>query len=68
MGSVIVTISFLLVGFTKEITDFWTTDEETSRKLAIFVAVMAIYVADFAINAGTPRFPASRSIVQKNGY
>ncbi|KAL2756238.1 hypothetical protein ACRALDRAFT_1063769 [Sodiomyces alcalophilus JCM 7366] len=51
MGSIIVTISFLLVGFTKEITDFWTTDEETSRTLAIFLAVMAIYVADFAINA-----------------
>ncbi|ROT36931.1 sucrose transporter [Sodiomyces alkalinus F11] len=51
MGSIVVTISFLVVGFTKEITDHFATDEETSQTLAIVLAVLAIYVADFAINA-----------------
>ncbi|KAK6226742.1 sucrose transporter [Colletotrichum tabaci] len=51
MGSIIVAFSLLTLGFTKEIVALFVTDKETARVLTITLAVLAIYVVDFAINA-----------------
>ncbi|TEA15202.1 General alpha-glucoside permease [Colletotrichum sidae] len=51
MGSVIVAAALLTLGFTKEIVGLFITDKETARVFTIILAVLAIYVVDFAINA-----------------
>ncbi|KAL0939357.1 sucrose transport protein [Colletotrichum truncatum] len=51
MGSVIVAFALLTLGFTKEIVGLFISDKETARIFTIILAVMAIYVVDFAINA-----------------
>ncbi|GKT82948.1 sucrose transport protein [Colletotrichum tofieldiae] len=51
MGAIIVAFSLLTLGFTKEIVEFFVTDKETARVFTIILAVLAIYVVDFAINA-----------------
>ncbi|KAJ0160624.1 General alpha-glucoside permease [Colletotrichum tanaceti] len=51
MGSIIVAFSLLTLGFTKEIVELFATDKETARVFTITLAVLAIYVVDFAINA-----------------
>ncbi|GJC91881.1 sucrose transporter [Colletotrichum higginsianum] len=53
MGSIIVAFSLLTLGFTKEIVALFVTDKETARVLTITLAVLAIYVVDFAINAAS---------------
>ncbi|CEI64798.1 hypothetical protein FVEN_g3301 [Fusarium venenatum] len=51
IGSIIVAISLLILGFTREIIGYFITDEEASKRPTIVLAVLAIYVVDFAINA-----------------
>jgi solute carrier family 45 protein 1/2/4 len=53
VGSIIVAISLLILGFTRELVGLVVTDEEAAKRPTIVVAVLAIYVVDFAINAGT---------------
>ncbi|GJC83825.1 general alpha-glucoside permease [Colletotrichum liriopes] len=53
MGAIIVAFSLLTLGFTKEIVEFFVTDKETARVFTIILAVLAIYVVDFAINAAS---------------
>lgn len=52
VGSIIVAISLLVLGFTREIVGFVVTDDEAAKRPTIVLAVLAIYVVDFAINAG----------------
>lgn len=52
IGSIIVAISLLTLGFTKEIVEMFVSDKETARIFTIILAVVAIYFVDFAINAG----------------
>ncbi|KAF5026549.1 hypothetical protein F66182_1338 [Fusarium sp. NRRL 66182] len=51
IGSVVVAISLLVLGFTREIVGFVVSDEEAAKRPTIVLAVLAIYVVDFAINA-----------------
>lgn len=52
-GTGIVAAALLTLGWTKEIVAALVpTDTELGRKLTILVAVLALYVTDFAINAG----------------
>ena len=52
VGSAIVSVCLLVLGFTKEIVTFLTADEALSGPGTIGLAVLSIYVLDFAINAG----------------
>jgi solute carrier family 45 protein 1/2/4 len=58
VGSIVVAISLLILGFTREIVGFFVSDEEAAKRPTIVLAVLAIYVVDFAINAGMG-FPIS---------
>ncbi|KAF6818616.1 sucrose transport protein [Colletotrichum sojae] len=51
MGSAITAVALMILGFTKEIVGLFISDKETARIFTIILAVMAIYVVDFAINA-----------------
>ncbi|WZH39810.1 major facilitator superfamily domain-containing protein [Fusarium acuminatum] len=53
VGSIIVAISLLILGFTRELVGLVVTDEEAAKRPTIVVAVLAIYVVDFAINAAS---------------
>ncbi|KAK0618309.1 major facilitator superfamily domain-containing protein [Bombardia bombarda] len=50
LGSVIVALSLLTLGFTKEIVAAFVSDKQTARILTIILAVLCLYVVDFAIN------------------
>ncbi|KAF4999268.1 hypothetical protein FDECE_11562 [Fusarium decemcellulare] len=51
VGSIIVAISLLILGFTREIVGLVVKDEEAAKRPTIVLAVLAIYFVDFAINA-----------------
>ncbi|KAH6845209.1 major facilitator superfamily domain-containing protein [Chaetomium sp. MPI-CAGE-AT-0009] len=51
VGSVIVALSLLALGFTKEFVSSFISDPETARVLTIMMAVLSLYVVDFSINA-----------------
>lgn len=51
VGSIVVAISLLILGFTREIVGFVVADDEAAKRPTIVLAVLAIYVVDFAINA-----------------
>lgn len=61
LGTAIVAVSLLLLGFTKEIVGVFGISDEQAKKPAIVLAVLAIYVVDFAINAGVC-FPLSSAL------
>jgi len=52
VGSCIVALALLALGFTKEIVASFVLEKETARILTIAMAVFALYTVDFAINAG----------------
>jgi solute carrier family 45 protein 1/2/4 len=52
LGTVIVAISLLTLGFTAEVVGLFISDSEAAKWPTIVLAVLAIYVLDFAINAG----------------
>lgn len=58
-GTVMVTLSMILLGWTSEFVGlFVPNDEEKRKSVTIVIAVLSIYVLDFAVNAGmlgTPR-------------
>lgn len=60
IGTIIVSASLLVLGWTREIVA-WLLPMETDfkRKVTIFLAVLALYVTDFAINAGKFRSPST---------
>lgn len=55
LGAAVVAAAMLVLGFTKELVGFFIADAEAARVPTIFLAVLAIYVVDFAINAGKTR-------------
>lgn len=56
IGTAIVSVALLTLGWTREIVAaLLPADSEFTRIMTIFVAVMALYVTDFAINAGKER-------------
>lgn len=52
-GAFVVSLTLLAMGWAKEIAAFFIADEEKRRSVAVALAVVCIYVIDFAINAGT---------------
>ncbi|KAF2086884.1 MFS general substrate transporter [Saccharata proteae CBS 121410] len=50
-GSVVVAVALLVLGRTWEIVGALVTENETRKSMTIALAVMCIYVVDFAINA-----------------
>jgi solute carrier family 45 protein 1/2/4 len=52
IGSIIVALSLLTLGFTKEIVASFILDPDTARVLTIMMAVLSLYSVDFSINAG----------------
>ena len=51
VGSVVVGLCLLLLGWTKEVVGIFAPDGEFKSNVTIFIAVLAIYAVDFAINA-----------------
>ncbi len=51
LGSFLVAACLLVLGWTKEV-GLFVEEGEYKKSCTIFVAVLAIYAADFAINAG----------------
>ncbi|KAI5212517.1 sucrose transport protein [Aureobasidium subglaciale] len=51
VGTVIVSICLLVLGWTKEIVAAFVEEGELRREATIFLAVLSIYALDFAINA-----------------
>lgn len=52
IGAIVVALCLLVLGFTKEIVALFMSDEEAAKTVTIIVAILAIYAADFSINAG----------------
>lgn len=57
VGSVIVGVCLLILGWTKEIVGLFVVDGDHTKTYTIIVAVLSIYAVDFAINAGRMRTP-----------
>lgn len=56
-GSIIVAINLMIIGWTKEFASIFIseeTDPDRYATLVIWIAVISVYLLDFAINAGTP--------------
>jgi solute carrier family 45 protein 1/2/4 len=51
LGTLIVCISLFILGWTSEIVSYFITTKSTKESATIFLAVIAIYGIDFAINA-----------------
>jgi solute carrier family 45 protein 1/2/4 len=51
IGSLVVAACLLVLGWTKEIVGHFIVEGEFRKTITIFVAVLAIYAVDFAINA-----------------
>ncbi|POR39460.1 General alpha-glucoside permease [Tolypocladium paradoxum] len=60
VGAAVVAVGLLVLGFTREIVGLLVRDDESSRRPTIVLAVLAIYVVDFAINVV---MSCSRSLV-----
>jgi solute carrier family 45 protein 1/2/4 len=60
LGSLIVALCLLTLGFTKEIVESLGLGPDSTRALTIMLAVLALYGVDFAINAV---MSCSRSLV-----
>lgn len=52
IGTVIVAVVLLVLGFTKELVQLVIADVEAAKRPTIVLAVLSIYVVDFAINVG----------------
>lgn len=52
LGSLLVAVCLLVLGWTKEIVAHFVGEGEWRKTCTIFLAVLAIYAVDFAINAG----------------
>lgn len=51
IGAVIVAVTLLILGFTRELVGLVVDDDQAAKRPTIVLAVLAIYVLDFAINA-----------------
>jgi hypothetical protein len=55
IGAAIVAVSLLILGFTREFVGLLIQEDEAARRPTIVLAVLSIYVLDFAINARESR-------------
>lgn len=55
IGSIVVAVCLLVLGWAKELVGHFVEAGDFRRTCTIFVAVLAIYAVDFAINAGELR-------------
>jgi len=56
-GSAIVGINLMIIGWTKEVASIFISEETAPDQyatLVIWIAVISVYLLDFAINAGIP--------------
>jgi solute carrier family 45, member 1/2/4 len=61
-GSILVGINLMIIGWTREIGSIFLSPESDSyQTLVIWIAVVSVYLLDFAINAGI-----SLQIIQNN--
>jgi solute carrier family 45 protein 1/2/4 len=61
-GSILVGINLMIIGWTREIGSIFLSPESDSyQTLVIWIAVVSVYLLDFAINAGI-----SSQIIQNN--
>ncbi|KAH8675684.1 sucrose transporter [Xylariales sp. PMI_506] len=51
VGSLVVSLCLIVLGFTKEIVGLFISDPEAAKTTTIFLAVLSIYAVDFSINA-----------------
>lgn len=51
-ASILVALCLLVLGWTKEIVSHFVEEGDFNKGCTIFLAVLAIYAVDFAINAG----------------
>ncbi|CAG8721540.1 2538_t:CDS:2, partial [Cetraspora pellucida] len=51
VGSLAVVLSFIFIGWTREIANLFFTNKESANTVAMWLAVFSLYVLDFAINA-----------------
>lgn len=51
IGSVVVAIALLILGWTKEISTFFFGESDAANTIAIIIAIMALALVDFAVNA-----------------
>lgn len=56
-ASILVALCLLVLGWTKEIVSHFVEEGDFSKSCTIFLAVLAIYAVDFAINAGELDIP-----------
>lgn len=74
VGAVIVAGGLITLGWTKELVSLvMATDTDFAKMFIIFLAVLALYVTDFAINAGMhfqflPLFPPESSLQHLTAY
>lgn len=52
VGSAIVAICLLVLGFTRELTEIFSSNDNTIKGLTTGLAVLAIYMLNFAVNMG----------------
>ncbi len=52
LGALLVGVCLLVLGWTKEIVGYFVAEGPFRKSCTLFVAIMAIYAVDFAINAG----------------
>ncbi|OAD09080.1 hypothetical protein MUCCIDRAFT_136915, partial [Mucor lusitanicus CBS 277.49] len=50
-GSIIVVLSLLAIGWTRELTHFFTNSEEGDTTVSIIIAIASIYILDFSVNS-----------------
>jgi len=65
IGSVLVGINLIIIGWTREFgAIFFDPDTDEYGRLIVWIAVISVYLLDFAINAGTPCLRPSLMVVQ----
>jgi solute carrier family 45 protein 1/2/4 len=56
VGSIVVAGGLLLLGWAKDIVGHFVEEGDFRKTCTVFVAVLAIYAVDFAINAGMSKY------------
>lgn len=65
-GAIISALCLLILGFTREIVDTVIHDEGRAANVTVFLAVFAIYLVDFAVNAGSSLGVLSHEIQEQS--
>lgn len=68
VGSIIVAVCLLVLGWTREIIEAFVQPGEFAQNCMITLAVFAIYAVDFSINAGELGSSKRRAISNRGSY